>query len=220
MDIKRNGYPDFSILSQQSPRNYKLFQKQTKKNPQQNLKPVRQAQPTDSRIGHFAQLQKYISEWHRGSQIKRLLLYTLTNKPPTNITSFLLNLKIIAVLSCGLRQRTALQPRLGRRGERGQRHLLLRCCIALMLSGTRKEAEQNCSGWGKPAITTIVSCKFSEVRSQYWIFNPTLNPCCQFTKQLFFMFYMNSSNLLIKITELSIEKVSNWIQTIQMLKLS
>lgn len=61
MDIKRNGYPDFSILSQQSPRNYKLFQKQ-KKNPQQNLKPVRQAQPTDSRIGHFAQLQKYVSE--------------------------------------------------------------------------------------------------------------------------------------------------------------
>lgn len=33
------------------------------------------------------------------------------------------------------------------------------------------------------------------------------------------MFYMNNSNLLIKITELSIEKVSNWIQTIQMLKL-
>lgn len=35
----------------------------------------------------------------------------------------------------------------------------------------------------------------------------------------FFMFYMNSNgNLLIKITELPIEKVSNWIQTIQMLK--
>lgn len=31
------------------------------------------------------------------------------------------------------------------------------------------------------------------------------------------MFYMNTSNLLIKITELSIEKVSNRIQTIQML---
>ena len=38
------------------------FSRNKKKNPQQNLKPVRQAQPTDSRIGHFAQLQKYVSE--------------------------------------------------------------------------------------------------------------------------------------------------------------
>ena len=33
-----------------------------------------------------------------------------------------------------------------------------------------------------------------------------------------FMFYMNNSNLLIRITELSIERVSNWIQTTQALR--
>lgn len=30
------------------------------------------------------------------------------------------------------------------------------------------------------------------------------------------MFYMNNSNLLIRITELSTEKVSKWIQTTQL----
>lgn len=41
------------------------------------------------------------------------------------------------------------------------------------------------------------------------LFHPTLSHSVSFTKQFFFMFYMNNSNLLIKITELSIEKVSN-----------
>ena len=88
---------------------YKLFQKKNQKT--QNLKPVWRAKPTGSRIWHFAQLQRNTSEWHRGSQIKRLLLYTFTDKPPIHIIRFLLDLKITALLSCGLRQRTALQAR-------------------------------------------------------------------------------------------------------------
>lgn len=74
---------------------YKLFQKQKTKN--KNLKPVWWAKPTGSRIWHFAQLQRNTSEWHRGSQIKRLLLYTFTDKPPIHIIRFLLDLKITAL---------------------------------------------------------------------------------------------------------------------------
>lgn len=46
----------------------------------------------------------------------------------------------------------------------------------------------------------------------------TLDPHCWFHYIFFFMFYMNNIDLLIKITELSLEKASKWIQTIQMLK--
>lgn len=85
---------------------------------------------------------------------------------------------------------------------------------------TERKGNKTEQGRGKTTINSDFSHTFLSEFTRLKPFIPPYVYTVSFTKQLFFMFYMNNSNLLIKITELSIEKVSNWIQTIQMLKLS
>lgn len=84
-------------------------------------------------------------------------------------------------------------------------------CVTWRSRGSETKLHE---GRRKTTSTVMLSCKFCWVRPQSWTFHPARSPHCRFTEQLVFMFYMNNSNLLIKITELSTEKVSNWIQTV------
>lgn len=104
---------------------------------------------------------------------------------------------------------------LGGSRARLQRHLLWRCYTASSEQG--EEVGQDWTRAMKKTSTTALSCS-----SPQWGRNTEHQSHPRSTLlvslNFFFMFYMNNIDLLIKITELSIEKVSNWIQTIQMLK--
>lgn len=94
---------------------------------------------TESRIWHFAQLQRYTREWPWGSQMARPL-----QDPPddhTNLlhrTQSLLDLRTTVLPSGSLAQRAADQTVETTRTPRSgwQRHLLQRCHMAL--SGTQR----------------------------------------------------------------------------------
>lgn len=136
-----------------------------------------------------------------------------SNKPPTNINDSYKPWKrqcFWAVAWCSTPRcrpgGKALHSQVGQ-----QRHLLARCRWA---SGEKERTRSRPEhGQGRQLSFLL---QVPQVRSQYW----KSTPQDHYQAQFFFMFYMNSSNLFIKITELSIEKFSNWIQTIQMLKLS
>lgn len=72
-----------------------------------------------------------------------------------------------------------------------------------------EDVEQNAARARENNITSSFLLQVLPRETAILEVNPTLGPHCHFHYTIFFMFYMNNINLLIKITELSIEKVSN-----------